>query len=356
MKDNPLITVIVPVYNSAYYLKKSITSILKQTYRNLEIILVDDGSTDKSGDICDRYAKKDARIKVIHKVNGGVSSARNAGIDAATGRYITFVDADDWLPEKAIEALLQAASTTNADYIAGVIESRYLFSTDHIYGDRALDSSHDGFLKIIMEHNIYPPCYGKLYSLSIIRQNGIRFPPGIRFGEDSVFVWNYLRVCRSAVCITDVTYYYSNILSGNACSHFYDDIDICLSEVVKAYDALLKKQGEESFLAKRLSEACAVARFWLVCGFYSRELPEAEALERMKEAYLLFCDYFGDIPSNSLADYTDCIESDAVELIAKQDYVTIFHRVQEKKKRVLRNNVRSFLCGIKRFIIYRMFV
>lgn len=95
MSEKPLISVVVPVYNVAKYLKKSIESIVNQTYTNLEIILVDDGSKDESGEICEDYSLKDSRIIVIHKPNGGLSDARNAGIKQAKGEYITFVDSDD---------------------------------------------------------------------------------------------------------------------------------------------------------------------------------------------------------------------------------------------------------------------
>ena len=104
MEQKPLISVIVPVYNVAAWLPRCVDSILAQTYENLEILLVDDGSTDGSGNICEEYAKKDTRIRVLHKENGGLSSARNAGLDAAAGAYIGFVDSDDWIaPEMYAE-------------------------------------------------------------------------------------------------------------------------------------------------------------------------------------------------------------------------------------------------------------
>ena len=106
MEQNPLISVIVPVYNVEAWLPRCGDSILSQTYENLEILLVDDGSTDDSGLICEEYAKKDTRIRVIHKENGGLSSARNSGLDAASGEYIGFVDSDDWIePEMYAEML-----------------------------------------------------------------------------------------------------------------------------------------------------------------------------------------------------------------------------------------------------------
>ena len=110
-----LISIIVPVYNVEQYLDDCLISIINQTYKNIEIILIDDGSTDKSGKICDEYAKKDSRIIVIHKENGGVSSARNAGLRIAKGAYIGFVDPDDWIAEDMYEVLYSNAKKYDAD-------------------------------------------------------------------------------------------------------------------------------------------------------------------------------------------------------------------------------------------------
>ncbi len=106
MNQNPRISVIVPVYNVEQYLPRCVESILAQTYENLEILLVDDGTKDNSGAICDAYARQDARVKAIHKKNGGLSSARNAGIDAATGEYLSFVDSDDWIEPDMYEKMM----------------------------------------------------------------------------------------------------------------------------------------------------------------------------------------------------------------------------------------------------------
>ena len=110
-----MISIIIPIYNSAALLPRCLDSILAQTYRDFTLILVNDGSTDGSGKICDGYAEKDERIRVIHKENGGVSSARNAGLDAADGEYITFIDSDDAIPPGYLETLYMAASGSGAD-------------------------------------------------------------------------------------------------------------------------------------------------------------------------------------------------------------------------------------------------
>lgn len=109
------ISVIVPIYKVENYLNRCVESIRKQTYRNLEIILVDDGSPDACGEMCDRYAQEDSRIRVIHKENGGLSDARNAGIEVATGEYIAFVDSDDWIDDKMYEVLYSTLLKYNAD-------------------------------------------------------------------------------------------------------------------------------------------------------------------------------------------------------------------------------------------------
>lgn len=117
-RKDELISVVVPIYNVEKYIEKCIDSIINQTYTNLEIILVDDGSPDKCGKICDEYAKRDKRIKVIHKENGGVSSARNIGLDNLNGEYVTFIDADDYISNNYCEELLNALKTENADCVA----------------------------------------------------------------------------------------------------------------------------------------------------------------------------------------------------------------------------------------------
>ena len=119
VKQDVLVSVIVPVYNVEDYLGRCVDSILTQTYSNLEVILVDDGATDASGSICDRYAQIDARVKVIHKENGGLSSARNAGIDMATGDWLEFVDSDDWLEPDAVESMLHLAQNHQVELVVG---------------------------------------------------------------------------------------------------------------------------------------------------------------------------------------------------------------------------------------------
>lgn len=115
-----LISVIIPIYKCEKYLEQCVRSVLSQTYSNLEILLIDDGSPDSCPQICDAFAEKDKRIKVFHKINGGVSSARNMGLDHATGSYICFVDSDDILPENAVSDLVRGITDNHCQYAAGI--------------------------------------------------------------------------------------------------------------------------------------------------------------------------------------------------------------------------------------------
>lgn len=123
MNNTPLISVIVPVFNAQRFLPKCIGSILNQSYKNLEVLLIDDGSTDKSLEICKKYEQKDNRVVVISQENGGVSSARNNGLRRANGEYICFVDSDDWIPKKSIELLYRAILVEDSDLAVGALKS-----------------------------------------------------------------------------------------------------------------------------------------------------------------------------------------------------------------------------------------
>ena len=116
--NGPLLTVVIPIYNAEKYIKDVVACVISQTYKSIELILVDDGSTDKSAKICDEYQSKYSFIKVIHKANGGVHTARNTGLEAATGEYICFIDSDDWINEDYCELLMNAILITNSDFAA----------------------------------------------------------------------------------------------------------------------------------------------------------------------------------------------------------------------------------------------
>lgn len=205
-KETPYITVIVPVFNAEKYLCQCIDSILSQSYTDFELLLIDDGSKDKSGDICDEYARKDDRVRVFHKENGGVSSARNLGLDNAKGEWVTFVDSDDCLNSRAFDLL---SNLPDVDLvICSYSESRNYNNTREniIFQDSLCVESRD--LRAFIESNLHKDCLCTPWSKLFKKNNigNLRFDAQIRFGEDTIFVLNYLGRIHSCY-ISDRLFY-----------------------------------------------------------------------------------------------------------------------------------------------------
>ena len=231
-----MITIIVPIYNVEKYLHRCIDSILEQSYSNFELLLINDGSTDCSGAICDEYASKDSRIHAFHKKNGGCSSARNLGLENAKGEWITFVDSDDWVSTDYLKNLVICS---NADFIVGgyvgVPKGDKYMASNEFY-DR---SKFPDFISCYQTNLLRTP-WGSLLRLSIIRENSLSFDEKIRYGEDTVFNYQYLCYCGSVRTINSCNYNYFYEYSNSK-------YDLSLVEVEYA----LKKMVETK---KRLNE------------------------------------------------------------------------------------------------------
>ena len=211
-----MISVIVPVYKVEQYLDRCIESIVNQTYRDLEIILVDDGSPDNCPAICDRWSKIDSRIKVIHKENGGVSSARNVGLDNADGEYIGFADSDDYLDPKMFELLLNALVSDGSDI--SVCSSFAVAENGEIKTDASAENkvcSQEEAVKLI-SYKMNNSLWNKLFRRKVF--DGCRFDEGHTFGEDHLILLQALKNTRKVSFINDSLYYYvqrSNSTTGS---------------------------------------------------------------------------------------------------------------------------------------------
>ncbi len=206
----PLISVIVPVYKVEKYLDRCVESIVNQTYENLEIILVDDGSPDNCPEMCDAWAEKDNRIKVIHKENGGVSSARNAALDVAKGEYIGFVDSDDFLNNNYFTVLMQE-NTDNFDIVAcnfKCIKDDEFFDNGRVYKDQTVFEANTLLTKYLKENFIYQAVHSKIYKMSVITDNNIKFDVQKKVGEDFLFNYYFLKNSSSVKLIEDNLYNY----------------------------------------------------------------------------------------------------------------------------------------------------
>ena len=179
--EQPLISIIVPVYKVEKYLKRCVDSILTQTYQNMEVILVDDGSPDKCGAICDRYRETDNRVVVIHKKNGGLSDARNAAIPLAKGEYISFIDSDDWISSYYVEHLYKAVAKCDADigisWFENVFEGKALQSkTEEPLSNYECLTAEECLKKLLYQNGVEVCAWGKLYKTSLIKD--LRYPVG----------------------------------------------------------------------------------------------------------------------------------------------------------------------------------
>lgn len=194
-----MISIILPVYNVLPFLDKCVESVISQSYRDLEIILVDDGSTDGSGERCDYYAKQDDRIKVIHKPNGGLSDARNAGIAIAQGEYITFIDSDDYILPDYIEYLYNRITRDNADMavcqVTFVDEHDQELSVGGVSVDKVVNGNENCMKAFLTDTAIDTPAWRKLYRTSMF-STGIHYPVG-RYHEDVFTTYKLIALCET---------------------------------------------------------------------------------------------------------------------------------------------------------------
>lgn len=203
-----MISVIVPVYNAEKVIARCIESVIAQEYLDWELILVDDGSPDKSGEICDEYAEKDERIRVVHQTNAGASAARNHGMDVARGEYVCFIDADDYVSSKYLSALFPY----NAEVGFVIQGMTSIYPVRHAQYDRipsvSLQTDICGLLKEPSVHELLSgPCC-KLFRTDVLTQHSIRFPQGISYGEDEIFVKQYLCYSPNWVSIVAKSNYF----------------------------------------------------------------------------------------------------------------------------------------------------
>jgi len=220
MIDVPKISIIIPVFNAESYLRKCFDSVLSQSCKDWELILVEDGSTYGSGDICDEYANNDNRIHAFHKNNGGVSSARNFGLDYATGEWVSFVDADDWIEHNYLETLM--SETSNADVIFfganfcyennGVVKKVHNSSYAEERGsvERLICD-----LKYGAMGDVFGWTWMKFFKRSIIEEYNIRFDENIELREDEMFTMDYCRYINSLAVLDKVLYNYRVVGDGN---------------------------------------------------------------------------------------------------------------------------------------------
>lgn len=272
-----MITVIVPVYNVQRYLDRCVTSIIKQKYSDLEIILVDDGSTDLSGEMCDEYAKKYSRIRVIHKANGGLSSARNAGIEQAKGEFISFIDSDDWIGEEYFSYLSALIQENDADIaecdFKYIDDDNKLYNSPHDNGECIVYTTEQAIRSLLLGNNIVTSAWGKLYKCRLFEK--LRYPEGKIYEDIPVTYEAILQSKRIAFGCRAHYYYYlrRDSISNSAFSP-------------KRMDAMRHLQyavGRVNEKYPYMKKECGVALFRMAFAILSEIEPSADNMVYLRE-------------------------------------------------------------------------
>lgn len=279
---SPMISIIMPVYNSELYVGQAIRSVMKQTFENFELLIVDDGSNDQSGAICDRLARVDQRIRVIHKKNGGVCSARNLGIDESRGDYITFIDNDDLYEENFLEVLVNGIKQTNADVIkAGrrniriTLKSEVLEEVVCTYKSR-VTLTREQFSKTYYEiksSGILSSIWNGLYKRALLKEAGIRFNESVKHGnEDLIFNCMVTLQCSIIAIVPDILYiHYYRIGHSTSMKFFPDQIRTRLDAIELELQVVDGSKSQKELVTLDGIRACF--RMLLPIKKYSDAIP-----------------------------------------------------------------------------------
>lgn len=206
----PQISVIVPVYKAETFLHRCVDSILAQTFHNFEVLLIDDGSPDNSCHICDEYAKKDSRVRVFHKKNGGVSSARNFALDIVAGEFLIFIDSDDWIDTMCLEDCIRCFKNSTIDLLQ--FDSKIINLDGSIQYSRNLEDTILSNIDYVKSNKFNVSVWGNVFRKSIINTFSVRFDETMKLGEDQKFVFNVMEHCSNIQSITTPYYnYFQNV-------------------------------------------------------------------------------------------------------------------------------------------------
>ena len=343
-----LVSIIVPVYNVEKYLRPCLDSILAQTYKNLEIILVDDGSPDHSGAICDEFAARDPRVRVIHKTNGGLSDARNAGLDIATGDYIGFVDSDDWIAEDMFEYLLRNILVHSADIAECGYYNVFPASTISNNTDNVIVYNTHDALTALLQLKIGNYAWNKLYKHSLF--NDIRYPKGLLY-EDVRTTYRLFAQCSTVVSLPEPKYYYRENTSGIVQNPTIGNKISCVESRMSRYRILNDSFPElrSQLLREIFIRYCMELRD-VIC------LQPAEEFEAQKDSLAVVTDflreYSGDILQYAKPGFLERLElkhmcagtrkdwlrcgklAKIQEIIRRLEKTNTWKRIKKKKKKL----------------------
>ncbi|MEH7180548.1 glycosyltransferase [Neobacillus vireti] len=223
-----LVSIIVPVFNAEKYLERCIKSIIKQTYKQIEIILVNDGSTDRSKEICKYYEEALDSISFFTQKNSGPSVARNLGLEKAKGEFVSFIDADDYIEENMIEEMVKSILENKCDLVLcdhNIIKDNFIIKKSSLFSEQGKKDVIELRKRLLTTDELNSPC-DKLYKMSIINENSIRFPVDIKYGEDTIFNLMYVDMAMKAYYINKQYYNYVSHQSSSSRKISHDHLDM----------------------------------------------------------------------------------------------------------------------------------
>ena len=360
--DKPFFSIIIPVYKVRQeYLEICIESVRMQSFRDLEIILVDDGSPDNCGMICDGYGEMDARIRVIHQKNQGVSAARNAGIEAAKGEWIMFVDADDWVAEGSYEKL--AAHVCNCDYDILMFRAikayenqkvalNYPFEPDRVY-DTSICEDKEVLYRLAMHSKgsgncaVYYSC-DKVIRRAFLNTMKLRYPVGLSKSEDKVFVLQCFEKLRR-FCFIDEAYYFYRINVESVCNRYSDTADTdrlllanILLQIAESMDAELGNlKSDKSYFA--LTNDCNRFLFGIISDVFSLKFFHSDCPYSKRESKVLAKNFIETEPFHSCIQFVKYDQLSASTKLKKfllqRGWVGIYYNIY--KMRLGMKNIRT---------------
>ena len=283
--NNPLISIIIPAYNVEQYLTACLSSIEQQTYQNFEVILIDDGSIDSTGAMCDTVATKDDRFKVIHQKNQGVSVARNKGIEKARGEYIAFIDSDD----KITPEYLSSFSLKNDIEIQGHVIYENNIQRSVIYSKRKVQKD---VAKVFCLGPFNSAVWGKIFKTSIIKDNKIVFPVNLCFSEDTIFLLQYIKHCKTLAVFDAAEYIYIKH-SGSLTDKKYPMNDMMLKEkmIIDAYKQLFPESKFQKVFLREVSLSI-ISKYYFYYDLSKKEFINVGYLRYLADIYLNKFDKF----------------------------------------------------------------
>lgn len=292
-----LVSIIIPVYNIEKYLKQCIESVVRQSYYNLEILIIDDGSTDESGFICDDYSLKDKRISVYHTNNRGLSAARNFGLDKANGEFVSFIDSDDWFEPDAIENMIKKALETGADIVCCRYIQEYnrnWIEKEDDLGKEKVFTGDEAIKEYCIGSSISSVVWNKLYRKTIF--DGIRFPER-RYYEEYATTYKIILKCKTIACIPKVLVHYrmrkGSINNSHDLIHLKDQWWAC----TKCFEDLASISREYGTYQLKMC-IVTILRLWTwFPGFKKEEKKKAKLL--LDETFRFIADNKSDIKCNS---------------------------------------------------------